>query len=55
MTVREMIESLAVLDQASNFCFTSLGADSRLAHELDRVRGLIAMDLDQIVEEKEDE
>ena len=46
MTNKQIIAALITLDQAANYCYTSLGEDSKLARDIDLVRVLIANEID---------
>lgn len=46
MTNKQILAALIILDQAANYCYTSLGEDSKLAQDIDLVRVLIANQID---------
>lgn len=46
MTNKEIIGSLITLDEAINYCYTTIGEDSRLAEKLGLVRMLISNQLE---------
>lgn len=46
MTNKQILAALIILDQAANYCYTSLGEDSKLAKDIDLVRSLISNEID---------
>lgn len=47
MTKKEMIAALITLDQAANFAYTTLGMNSKLAHDIEQLIILIGSKLDE--------
>ena len=46
MTNKQILAALIILDRAANYCYTSLGEESKLGQDIDLVRSLIANQID---------
>lgn len=46
MTNKQILAALIILDRAANYCYTTLGEESKLGQDIDLVRVLIANELD---------